>query len=96
MMPGNANTSPQCGRKAVISYNGKQAYGTLVDKCPGCVSPPLLHSALDRVLITEEGIVLTWRSYSLVPALTCRTTYSGSSAMKVLDVCRFSGRSCLN
>lgn len=43
MMPGNANTSPQCGRKAVIEYNGKKAYGTLVDKCPGCVSPPLLH-----------------------------------------------------
>lgn len=39
MMPGDANSSPQCGRKAQITYNGKTVTGTLVDKCPGCVSP---------------------------------------------------------
>lgn len=51
MMPGNANTSPQCGRKAAITYNGKTVTGTLVDKCPGCVSPPhLLHPSLDGLL----------------------------------------------
>lgn len=51
MMPGNANTSPQCGRKAKITYNGKTVTGTLVDKCPGCVSPPhLLHTSLDGLL----------------------------------------------
>lgn len=50
MMPGNANSSPQCGRKAEITYNGKTVIGTLVDKCPGCVSPPpLLHPSLDRL-----------------------------------------------
>lgn len=95
-MPGNANSSPQCGRKAVISYNGKTATGTLVDKCPGCVSPPLLHSPLDRVLITEEGIILMWKLCRVEPVLTCRTIYSSSSAMKVLDVSRFHGSSRLN
>lgn len=96
MMPGNANSSPQCGRKAVISYNGKTATGTLVDKCPGCVSPPLLHSSLDRVLITEEGIILMWKLCRVEPVLTCRTIYSSSSALKVLDVSRFHGSSRLN
>lgn len=58
MMPGNANTSPQCGRKAKITYNGKTVSGTLVDKCPGCVSPPLIYSSLDLAVITVEGNVL--------------------------------------
>lgn len=55
MMPGNANTSPQCGRKAQITYNGKTVTGTLVDKCPGCVSP-LAPSFFRPIIMTVEEL----------------------------------------